>query len=208
MDTSKLVRDTELPETDTNYHRVNRFYAHHLMQKPEFRFQNHLVELKAADLELLETALKEEEAEELKRAALASQGDVVSQQPVKGGKVDPKAKAPPAKAKGVVEVDKNAPKPIEIDYPPCEAEPSFLLIEKAFNYAKVAPVPAPANAPAALDRAAPAPPPPASRSRRRQCPHSDRGSSRLVPRGSRKDPRACRTGPRARAGLCTRRPLA
>jgi hypothetical protein len=54
-----------------------------------------------------------------------------------GGGKDTKAKDPKAAAKGKVqEVDKNAPKQIEIEYPEAESEPDFILIEKTFNQGK------------------------------------------------------------------------
>jgi len=54
-----------------------------------------------------------------------------------GGSKDTKAKDPKAAAKGKVqEVDKNAPKQIEIEYPEAESEPDFILIEKTFNQGK------------------------------------------------------------------------
>ena len=47
---------------------------------------------------------------------------------------DTKAKDPKAAAKGkAAEVDKNAPKQIEVEYPEIESEPDFILIEKSFN---------------------------------------------------------------------------
>jgi len=50
-----------------------------LLERPEFVYKNHLISLKDADMELLETALVEHEAEESKRALLASQDGTVSQ---------------------------------------------------------------------------------------------------------------------------------
>ena len=54
LDTSKLIKKPELSESDTNYHKLNRFYSPEMLDKPEFRFNNHLIELKDADTELLE----------------------------------------------------------------------------------------------------------------------------------------------------------
>ena len=89
------------------------------MERPEFMFKNHLVVLKDSDLELLESALADQEAEEQKRAALASQegsnsglGDAAAGAK-KGGKPDPKAKDAKGGAKGKAanaEAEKNAPK--------------------------------------------------------------------------------------------------
>ena len=73
VDTSSLVRQAELPTEVTNYHKFNRFYNGDFLEKPEFMYRNHLISLKDADMELLETALVDKEAEESKRAALASQ---------------------------------------------------------------------------------------------------------------------------------------
>mmetsp|Transcript_11638 Transcript_11638/g.15778 ORF Transcript_11638/g.15778 Transcript_11638/m.15778 type:complete len:201 (-) Transcript_11638:194-796(-) len=78
LDTSKLVRNAELPIVETNYHKHNRFYGSEFLLKPEFMYRDHLITLKDADMELLEGALAEEEAEESKRAALVSQEGVVS----------------------------------------------------------------------------------------------------------------------------------
>ena len=72
LDTSKLVKQAELTASDTNYHKHNRFYSPEMFDKPEFRYRNHLIELKDADIELLEQALANEEAEESKRALLLS----------------------------------------------------------------------------------------------------------------------------------------
>ena len=54
---------------------------------------------------------------------------------------DPKAKDTKAKGgKGAAaEGDKNAPKPIEIEYPEIAAEPDFILIEKSFDQSKAKP---------------------------------------------------------------------
>ena len=71
-DSSKLVKKSELPADETDYHKFNRFFSPELLDKPEFVFKNHLIVLKDADLELLEQALANEEAEESKRALLAS----------------------------------------------------------------------------------------------------------------------------------------
>ena len=130
-----------MPAKETNYHKHNRFYPSEFLLKPEFKFKNHLIALKEPDMELLEAALKDEELQEQKRAALASQEGVISQQNLKTGKDAPKGKDAKAKPAGkvVVEVDKNAPKPIEVDYPQIEAEPNFILIEKSFNYVKQQP---------------------------------------------------------------------
>lgn len=53
------------------------------------------------------------------------------------------AKAKDTKAKGgkgaAADSDKNAPKPIEIEYPEIAAEPDFVLIEKSFDYGKSKP---------------------------------------------------------------------
>ena len=54
LDTSKLIKKAELTENDTNYHMMNRFYSPEMLEKPEFRYNNHLIELKDADTELLE----------------------------------------------------------------------------------------------------------------------------------------------------------
>ena len=78
LDTSKLVKKTELLPAETNYHKSNRFYSTDFLLKPEFMYKNHLIVLKDADMELLEGALADEEAEESKRAALASQDGAVS----------------------------------------------------------------------------------------------------------------------------------
>lgn len=54
LDTSKLVKKPELTAQDTNYHKFNRFYPAEFLDKPEFVYQNHLIALKDADMELLE----------------------------------------------------------------------------------------------------------------------------------------------------------
>ena len=52
-------------------------------------------------------------------------------------------KAKDAKGKGgkgaAAEGDKNAPKPLEIEYPEIPAEPDFILIEKSFDQGKSKP---------------------------------------------------------------------
>ena len=53
-DSSKLVKKSELPADETDYHKFNRFFSPELLDKPEFVFKNHLIVLKDADLELLE----------------------------------------------------------------------------------------------------------------------------------------------------------
>lgn len=72
LDTSKLIKEAELPAEETNYHKFNRFYGPELLEKPEFVYRNHLISLKDADMELLEHALTSDELEESKRALLAS----------------------------------------------------------------------------------------------------------------------------------------
>jgi len=94
-----------------------------------------LTKMKDADLELLEQALANDEAEESKRNLLNSQDGHVSQTNIKGGKPpgSKDAKKPTGKV-AVVEADKNSPKPIEIEYPEdVKSEKDFLLIEKNFN---------------------------------------------------------------------------
>lgn len=78
LDTSKLIKKAELPPEETDYHRHNRFFSPALLSRPEFVYKNHLIALKDADMELLEHALAQEEAEESKRALLASQDGTVS----------------------------------------------------------------------------------------------------------------------------------
>ena len=97
-------------------------------------FKNHLITLKDADMELLETALADEELEESKRAAMASQEGGVSQAGIKGDKAAAKGKdaKAPAKGKGAADTNVNAPKQIEIEYPEVDSEPDFILIEKTF----------------------------------------------------------------------------
>ena len=134
FDTSKLVNKPELPAEETDYHKTNRFYSSDLLQKPEFVFKNQLITMKDADLELLEQALANEEAEESKRALLASQDGNVSQAELKGGKAkDPKKDAKSAPKKGAqVEADKNCPKPIEIEYPEIQTEKDYVIMERSF----------------------------------------------------------------------------
>ena len=138
MDTSKLIKKAELPADEMDYHRHNRFFSPHLLDRPEFVYKNHLITLKDADIELLEAALAQEEAEESKRALLASQDGVASQSNIKAK--DPKKDAKAAPKKGaVVEADKNSPKPIEIEYAEIESEKDYILIEKSFVQGKAAP---------------------------------------------------------------------
>ena len=54
LDTSKLVKRPELPPEETDYHKHNRFYSPENLEKPEFVYRNHLINLKEADMELLE----------------------------------------------------------------------------------------------------------------------------------------------------------
>ena len=68
-----------MPAEETDYHRHNRFFSPELLERPEFVYRNHLISLKDSDMELLETALAQEEAEESKRALLLSQDGTVSQ---------------------------------------------------------------------------------------------------------------------------------
>ena len=80
LDTSKLIKKPELSAEDKDYHKHNRFFAPSMLEKPEFVYRNHLIALKDADMELLENALANDEAEESKRALLASQEGITSQQ--------------------------------------------------------------------------------------------------------------------------------
>ena len=133
LDTSKLVKKPELQEADTNYHKHNRFFPAEFLEKPEFMYQNHLVALKEADIELLEQALSHREAEESKRNLLASQDGTMGQANNAKGK-DAKGKDAKKPAKGAVEGEKNAPKPIDVEYAEgVAAEPDYLLIEKSYN---------------------------------------------------------------------------
>ena len=139
LDTSKLIKKAELPADEMDYHRHNRFFSTHLLDRPEFVYKNHLISLKDADMELLEAALAQEELEESKRALLASQDGVASQSNIKAK--DPKKDAKAAPKKGAVaEADKNAPKPIEVEYVEIESEKDYILIEKSFIQGKAAPV--------------------------------------------------------------------
>ena len=133
LDTSKLIKKVELAAEDINYHKHNRFYSPELLLKPEFMFKNHLIVLKDADVELLEAALAKDEAEESKRNMLASQDGTVSNTNVKSKDAKAKDNKPKAGGKGAVEADKNAPKPIEIEYPEAEFEKDYILVEKSFN---------------------------------------------------------------------------
>ncbi len=84
-------------------------------------------------MELLEQALKDQEIEESKRSLLASQENNATSQPNLKAK-DAKAKDPKAKGKGAaVESDKNAPKPIEIEYAEITSEKDYILMEKSFQ---------------------------------------------------------------------------
>lgn len=78
LDTSKLIKKAELPADEMDYHRHNRFYTPDLLDRPEFVYKNHLISLKDADMELLENALNQYEAEESKRALLLSQDGTLS----------------------------------------------------------------------------------------------------------------------------------
>lgn len=78
LETSKLVKKPELSEEDGNYHKINRFFQADFMDKPEFVYKNHMINLKDADMELLEQGLSQREAEESKRNLLASQDGNVS----------------------------------------------------------------------------------------------------------------------------------
>ena len=131
LDTSKLIKKAELPADEMDYHRHNRFFTQDLLHRPEFVYKNHLISLKDADMELLENALAQEEAEESKRALLASQDGTVSQSNIKGKDPKKDAKAKPAKG-AAADADKNAPKPIEIEYAEIESEKDYILIEKSF----------------------------------------------------------------------------
>ena len=57
LDTSKLIKKVELSAEESDYHKHNRFWTPDLLERPEFMFKNHLINLKDADLELLEQAL-------------------------------------------------------------------------------------------------------------------------------------------------------
>ena len=140
LDTSKLIKKPELPADEMDYHRHNRFFSPHLLDRPEFVYKNHLITLKDADIELLEVALAQEEEEESKRALLASQeGIAASQSNINIKAKDPKKDAKAAPKKGAaVETDKNSPKPIEIEYAEIESEKDYILIEKSFVQGKEA----------------------------------------------------------------------
>ena len=110
-----------------------------MLSRPEFMYNNHLISLKDADMELLEQALTDKEDEESKRSLLASQENVTSQANIKAK--DAKAKDTKAKAKGgaAVDADKNSPKPIEIEYEEIASEKDYVLIEKSFQQGKSKP---------------------------------------------------------------------
>ena len=57
LDTSKLIKKVELSAEESDYHKHNRFFTADLLERPEFMFRNHLINLKDADLELMEQAL-------------------------------------------------------------------------------------------------------------------------------------------------------
>jgi mannitol-1-phosphate/altronate dehydrogenase len=78
LDTAKLVKTPELTRDHTDYHKHNRFYSPKFLDKPEFVYRNHLTKMKDADMELLEQALANDEAEESKRNLLNSQDGLVS----------------------------------------------------------------------------------------------------------------------------------
>lgn len=92
-----------------------------LMQRPEFIHKNQLVELKESEIAVLLKDLTDaEEALKANRAELSTAGGAPGTgKPATGkdAKKDAKAGGKPA-AKGAAPVeDKNAPKPIEIEYP-------------------------------------------------------------------------------------------
>lgn len=57
LETSRLVRNPDLQESDLTYHKMNRFYNERYATKPEFMFKNHLIELKETEIEMLEQSL-------------------------------------------------------------------------------------------------------------------------------------------------------
>jgi len=107
------------------------------MSRPEFIHRNQLVELKETEIAMLMKDYTEaEEALKEDRTALSTAGAPATGKPATGKDAKKDAKAagkPPAKGAAVVE-DKNAPKPIEIEYPEdVESDPSFLVLERNFQ---------------------------------------------------------------------------
>lgn len=108
------------------------------MSRPEFIHRNQLVELKETEIAMLMKDFTEaEEALKTNRADLSTAGGPpATGKPATGKDAKKDAKAAgkaPAKGAAVVE-DKNAPKPIEIEYPEdVESDPSFLVLERDFQ---------------------------------------------------------------------------
>ena len=73
LETSRLSRNPDMQDEDLSYHKINRFYEEKYLTKPEFMFKNHLIDLKEAEIALLEHALVQGEEDDAKRGNLMSQ---------------------------------------------------------------------------------------------------------------------------------------
>ena len=69
LELSSLLTNVELSKTDTSYHVKVPFFDAKLLQRSEFIFKNHLIQLKDTDLVMMNEALKLAEEETAKRLA-------------------------------------------------------------------------------------------------------------------------------------------
>ncbi len=136
LELSSLLMNVELSDADRNQHVKVPFFDPKLLQRSEFIFKNHLIQLKDTDLAMLNEALKLQEEETAKRLAAEKAAAQQATQPttVAGKKPDPKKDAgkvakPPAKGAVVVE-DPNQPKDIQVDYPECPSLPDYVVIDR------------------------------------------------------------------------------
>ena len=136
LELSRLIDKTDLTKEDIDQHFKIPFFDPSLLNRPEFRVKNKLINLNEKDIFLLTEALKGSEEEQAKIAAQAKQQNapVAAPNAKDAKKPDPKKDQkgkPPAKGAVVVE-DPNSPKEIVIDYPDVPSLPDYLIIDRSY----------------------------------------------------------------------------
>lgn len=137
LELSSLLEKVELSKTDTNQHVRVHFFDAKLLERSEFIYKNHLIQIKDTDLVMMDEALKLEEEETAKRIAAEKQPVAVAPTGKDAKKADPKAaaKGKPAAKGAVVQEDPNSPKDITIDYPTenMAALADYVVIDRTYH---------------------------------------------------------------------------
>jgi hypothetical protein len=137
LELSNLLTNPDLSKEDIDRHHKIPFFDRKLLDRPEFRIKNNLINLKESDVALLNEALKTAEDEKAQAAAQQQkqQNAAPAQAPGKDNKkADPKKDAkgkPPAKG-AVVADDPNSPKDIVVEYPEVPSLPDYVIIDKSY----------------------------------------------------------------------------